>query len=129
VIVFVSDEESVEAGSDEKPSRAYERYVRERLQGTEYLYIMIGLRRLHGSLERIRGSWQGMSRDLALAELEGLLQKQHELEWQVERIKDVFVREYVYGQLDSAASSRRYLAEEIRWDVESGGSGTIELPR
>ncbi len=128
VIVFVPDgtdgvgpeTSSPQAGANvEKPCSAYERYVNERLQGPEYLCVLIGLRQIQFSLERIKGSWEGIERARTLAELEGLLVKQHELELQIEQITDTFVREYVFGQLDAVAQSRRYLAEEIRWDIGS----------
>lgn len=125
MIVFVSDEETdkVETvddqAADEQTLHAYDRYVKERLQDTAYLSIMIGLRRLRRSLGRIKGSWQGASRSQTIGELDNLLLKQQELELKIERIEDVFVREYVYGQLDQAASARRHLAEEVKWDAEA----------
>jgi hypothetical protein len=30
----------------------------------------------------------------------------------------MYLREYIYEQLDIAAAARRSLAEEIRWDIE-----------
>ena len=54
-----------------------------------------------------------------------MLNRLHELETDVEAIEDVFLREYVYEQLDMIASTRRSLAEEVRWDVESGKKGIL----
>jgi len=34
----------------------------------------------------------------------------------------MYLREYIYEQLDIAASTRRSLAEEIRWDIEASKS-------
>ncbi len=54
-----------------------------------------------------------------------MLNRLHELEADAETIEDVFLREYVYEQLDMIASIRRSLAEEVRWDVESGKKGIL----
>jgi hypothetical protein len=48
----------------------------------------------------------------------------HELETDTETIEDIFLREYIYEQLDMIASIRRSLAEEVRWDVESSKRST-----
>lgn len=52
-------------------------------------------------------------------ELENVLVRQHEVERDAENIEDVFLRGYVYEQLDMIAFSRRSLVEEVRWDIES----------
>ncbi len=52
-------------------------------------------------------------------ELGNALARQHEVERDAENIEDVFLRGYVYEQLDSLAAARRSLSEEVRWDVES----------
>jgi hypothetical protein len=31
----------------------------------------------------------------------------------------MYLREYIYEQLDIAAAARRSLAEEIRWDIQA----------
>ncbi len=54
-----------------------------------------------------------------------MLNRLHELETDVEAIEDVFLREYIYEQLDTIASTRRSLTEEVRWDVESGKKGIL----
>ncbi len=54
-----------------------------------------------------------------------MLNRLHELETDVEAIEDIFLREYIYEQLDMIASTRRSLAEEVRWDVESGKKGIL----
>lgn len=72
----------------------------------------------------IEGSWQGTSRNHARRELGNLLNRQHELEKDAENIEDVFLREYIYEQLDTIAGTRRFLAEEVRWDMESGRKST-----
>jgi len=54
-----------------------------------------------------------------LKELENLLDRQHELEKETEGIEDVFLREYIYEQLDTIAAVRRSLAIDVRWDIES----------
>ncbi len=48
-----------------------------------------------------------------------MLNRLHELENDVDTIEDTFLREYIYEQLDMIASTRRSLAEEVRWDVET----------
>jgi hypothetical protein len=48
-----------------------------------------------------------------------MLDRQHDIENDAENIEDVFLREYVYEQLDMIASARRSLAEEVKWDIES----------
>ncbi len=65
-----------------------------------------------------------MSRHHSLKELENLLNRQHELENEAEGIKDVFLRGYIHEQLDMIAAARRSLAEEVRWDIESGKKST-----
>ncbi len=52
-------------------------------------------------------------------ELENVLVRQYEIERDAENIEDVFLREYVYEQLDIIAAARRSLSEEVRWEVES----------
>lgn len=54
-----------------------------------------------------------------------MLNRLYELEIDVEAIEDVFLREYIYEQLDMIASTRRSLAEEVRWDVESDKKGIL----
>ncbi len=72
------------------------------------------------SIALIEGSWQGTSRHHSQKELENLLDRLHEIENDAEKIEDVFLREYIYEHLDMMAGARRSLAEEIRWDMESG---------
>lgn len=81
--------------------------------------MMVGLKRLNNSLALLKTSWQQTGRQHALDELESLLRRQHEIELQVEKIDNMFLREYVHELLDKMAAARRSLAEEIRWDVES----------
>jgi hypothetical protein len=76
------------------------------------------------SLALIEVSWQRTSRHHAQRELGNLLDRLHELETDTETIEDVFLREYIYEQLDMIASIRRSLAEEVRWDVESSKRST-----
>jgi len=136
VIVFVCRDELDNSGpgavlpqekgvAARKPSRSYERYVNERLKSPEYLYIMVGLRLFHHTLKSIRDTWQDKDRMQALAELDELLQKQHELELLVDKIEDAFVREYVYGELDALSRFRRSTAEDVLWDVEGGRCSTL----
>ena len=67
----------------------------------------------------VENSWQRVSRHHSIKELENLLNNQHELEKETENIEDVFLRGYIYEQLDIIADARRSLAEEVKWDVES----------
>ena len=89
--------------------------------------MRISLERLARTLALIEGSWQRTSRHHALTELENVLFRQHEVEKDAENIEDAFLRGYVYEQLDIVAATRRSLAEEVRWDIESNrnNSGII----
>ena len=82
--------------------------------------MRISLERLVRTLTLIEGSWQRASRHHTLRELENVLAQQHEIEKDAENIEDVFMRGYIYEQLDIVAATRRSLAEEVRWDIEAG---------
>lgn len=97
----------------------YENYAKEGLRRPKYQRMRISLERLARTLALIESSWQRTNRKLALKELENVLNRQHELEKEAENIEDVFLRGYIYEQLDSLAAARRFLAEEVRWDIES----------
>ncbi len=81
--------------------------------------MRISLGRLARTLALIEGSWQRASRHHALRELENVLARQHEVERDAENIEDLFLRGYVYEQIDVIAAARRSLAEEVRWDIGS----------
>ncbi len=81
--------------------------------------MRISLERMSRTLALIEGSWQRTQRHHALRELENILARQHEVERDAENIEDVFLRGYVYEQLDVIAAARRSLSEEVRWDIES----------
>ncbi|MFZ2411254.1 MAG: hypothetical protein WAW23_06775 [Candidatus Methanoperedens sp.] len=89
--------------------------------------MQISLERLGRTLALIEGSWQRASRHHALRELENILARQHEVERNTENVEDAFLRGYIYEQLDIVAATRRSLAEEVRWDIESNrnNSGII----
>jgi len=89
------------------------------LEKPEFHRIRIGLERLRRSLSTIAGSWQRTDRNHAQKELGNILSRQHEIENDTENIEDMYLREYIYEQLDITAAARRSLAEEIRWDIES----------
>jgi hypothetical protein len=112
------DGEDVDKDIEKQVSR-YGNYARERLRRPEYHRIRIGLARLNRTLALIEDGWQRTSRHHALRELENALNRQHEIEKEAENIEDLFLRGYVYEQLDMIAGARRSLAEEVRWDVES----------
>ncbi|HEY9207369.1 MAG TPA: hypothetical protein VIO58_15770 [Candidatus Methanoperedens sp.] len=76
------------------------------------------------SLVLIEGSWQSTNRSHAHKELSNLLARLYEIENDAENIEDVFLREYIYEQLDMIAGKRRFLAEEVRWDMESRRKNT-----
>ncbi len=105
----------------------YENYAEEGLKKPEYRRMQINLKRLFRTLALIEGSWQRTSRHHALKELENALVRQHEVENDAENIEDTFLRGYIYEQLDIVAATRRSLAEEVRWDIESNrnNSGII----
>ena len=81
--------------------------------------MKISIERLNRTLAIVENSWLGAGRHHALKELENLLDRQHELEKETEGIEDVFLREYIYEQLDTIAAVRRSLASDVRWDIES----------
>ncbi len=89
--------------------------------------MRISLERLARTLAVMETSWQRTSRHHALKELENILAQQHEVERDAENIEDIFLRGYVYEQIDVIAAARRSLAEEVRWDIESNrnNSGII----
>jgi hypothetical protein len=112
--------ESLDEGIEEKLKvSAYEKYAKERLRRPEHRRMRISLERLSRTLSLIEGSWRRTSRHHAQRELENVLARQHELEKEIENIEDVFLRGYVYEQLDIIAAERRSLSEEVRWDIES----------
>ena len=81
--------------------------------------MKINIERINRTLATVENSWLGASRHHALKELENLLDRQHELEKETEGIEDVFLREYIYEQLDTIAAVRRTLVSDVRWDIES----------
>ncbi len=85
----------------------------------EYRRMKINLKIINRTLAMVENSWLGSSRQHGLKELDNLLDRQHELEKETEGIEDVFLREYIYEQIDSIASKRRSLASDVRWDIES----------
>lgn len=98
---------------------AYEHYAEGKFKIPEYRRMKISLDRLNRTLVLLENSWQQTERRLSRTELENLLNRVHEIEKETEGIEDVFLREYIYGQLDVIAATRRYLLEEVRWDIES----------
>jgi len=111
--------QGIDEGAEEISVPAYEKYAKEKLRQKEYQKLRIGLERLNRSLTLIEGSWQRTNRCNTLNELENILKRQHEIENETEKIKDVFLRGYIHEQLDSIASARRNLAEEVKWETES----------
>ncbi len=119
------EEHLPDEGIEGKFISAYENHAKEKLRKPEYRRVRISLERLVRSLILIEGSWQRTNRYHAQRELGNLLNRLHELETDVETIEDMFLREYIYEQLDMIASTRRSLAEEVRWDVEDGKKGIL----
>ena len=89
------------------------------LEKPQFHRIRIGLERLRRSLSTIAGSWQRTNRNHAQKELGNILSRQHEIEIDTETIEDMYLREYIYEQLDIAASARRSLALDVRWDIQA----------
>jgi hypothetical protein len=89
------------------------------LERPEFHRIRIGLERLRRSLSTIAGSWQRADRNHAQKELGNILSRQHEIENDTETIEDMYLREYIYEQLDIAAAARRSLAQDVRWDIRA----------
>jgi hypothetical protein len=81
--------------------------------------MRISLDRLARILYLVESSWQLKNRRQTLDELENVLTRHHELEKEVEKIDDIFLRGYIYEKLDGIAHSRRSLVEEVKWDIES----------
>jgi hypothetical protein len=52
-------------------------------------------------------------------ELGNILNRQHEIENDTENIEDMYLREYIYEQLDIVAFTRRSLAQDLRWDIQA----------
>jgi hypothetical protein len=98
---------------------AYGKYANDRLKRPEFRRMKISLDRLARTIYMVESSWQQKNRRQAIGELENVLVRQHELEKEVEKIYDIFIRGYIYEKLDNIASSRRSLIEEIKWDIES----------
>jgi hypothetical protein len=94
-------------------------YGEKKLQRPEYRRIGISLERFSRILFMIENSWRLTSRHHSQKELENVLTRQHEIEKETEGIEDVFLREYIYEQLDNMAATRRSLSEDIKWDIES----------
>ncbi|MCZ7401330.1 MAG: hypothetical protein O8C61_03825 [Candidatus Methanoperedens sp.] len=90
------------------------------MERPEFHRIRIGLERLRRSLSTIAGSWQRTDRNHAQKELGNILSRQHEIENDAENIEDMYLREYIYEQLDIAASARRSLAQDVKWDIQAG---------
>ncbi len=42
------------------------------------------------------------------------------IENEAENIEDMYLREYIYEQLDIASCARRSLAQDVRWDIQAG---------
>lgn len=116
-----SIESSPDEGAEEKLKvSAYENYTKENLRKPKYQRMRISIERLNRIIVLLENSWQRTSRRHSLKELENLLDRQHEIEKEIETIEDVFIRGYIYEQLDMVAAARRSLIEEIRWDIEAG---------
>jgi len=98
---------------------AYENYAKERLKRPEFHRIRIGLERLNRSLSIIEESWQRTGRQHAQKELGNILIRKHEIENEAENIEDMYLREYIYEQLDMIAAARRSLAQDVRWDIQA----------
>jgi len=90
------------------------------LERPEFHRIRIGLERLRRSLSTMAGSWQRTDRIHTQKELGNILSRQHEIENDMETIEDMYLREYIYEQLDIAAAARRSLAQDVRWDIQAG---------
>ena len=87
------------------------------MERPEFNRIRIGLERLRRSLSTIARSWQHTDRNHAQTELGNILNRQHEIENDTENIDDMYLREYIYEQLDIAAAARRSLAQDVKWDI------------
>ncbi len=125
-IVFAFNEKIDSEGSDfdegteeKQQASAHERYAEEKFRRPQYRRIKISLDRLNRILVLLENSWWRTGRQHSINELRNLLTRLQEIEIETEGIEDVFLREYIYVQLDVIAAARRSLAEEVRWDIES----------
>ncbi|HEY9247170.1 MAG TPA: hypothetical protein VIO11_10020 [Candidatus Methanoperedens sp.] len=66
--------------------------------------MSIKLERLNRELFIIENSWQRVNRNHSRKEIENMLIRQYEIELETWSIEDVFLREYIYDQLDNAYS-------------------------
>jgi len=89
------------------------------LERPQFHRIRISLERLRRSLSTIARSWQRTDRNHAQKELGNILSRQHEIENDAENIEDMYLREYIYEQLDIAAAARRSLVQDVRWDIQA----------
>ncbi|CAG0968426.1 MAG: hypothetical protein MPEBLZ_04163 [Candidatus Methanoperedens nitroreducens] len=111
--------QGIAEGTEKISVPSYEQYAKGKLRQQEHRKLRIGLERLNRSLALIEGSWQRTNRRNTLYELENILKRQHEIENETEKIKDVFLRGYIHEQLDSITFVRRNLAEEVKWEIEA----------
>ena len=110
----------IDEGTEEiQEGLAYENYAKERLKRPEFHRTRIGLERLNRSLSIIEESWQRTGRQHAQKELGNILIRKHEIENEAENIEDMYLREYIYEQLDMIAAARRSLAQDVRWDIQA----------
>lgn len=94
-----------------------EMFAEEQFRKPEHRHIVIGLRRLNNTLTSLKASWQRTGRHHALNELESALKRQHEIELEIEKVDNMFLREYAHEILDKMAVARQAMVEEVRWDV------------
>ena len=115
-----SDGSDLNEGTEEKQqASAHELYAEEKFRRPQYRRIKISLDRLSWTLVLLEKSWQRTGRQHSRKELGNMLTRLQEIEIETEGIEDVFLREYIYEQLDMISAARRSLAEEVRWDIES----------
>lgn len=105
-------------GADEKYQiTAPVDYAIDKLKTPENQRIRIGIQRLSREIALIENSWQRVSIHHTLEELENILNRQHEIEKDAGYIEDIFLRKYIYRQLDAIAAARRSLVEKAGREV------------
>jgi hypothetical protein len=81
--------------------------------------LKTGLDCLAKRLWLIENSWQRLNRKAYVPELMRMREKVVSFEGEIENINDPLVRSLGYEYIDKLASKRRFLLEEIRWDIAS----------
>lgn len=84
-----------------------------------HVRLKTSLNNMANRLLLIEKSWHRMNRKAFMPELMRMLGKVHSMEEEIEKLEDPIARALGYEYIDKLASQRRFLLEEIRWDIAS----------